>query len=189
MLAKKVVVRHSHDEEIPWEVLNLGLGKISEASEMGPLTELAYGKDAKIPDSVGAMRFHNIASIDVVKSLRGQFQKSPDDMSIKLGHAMLLAAGLQATHQEDRIYGLLGLMSEETRKPTPVNYQETHGELMLRAARHSLLHEKLGLFFDVMFPPANTLEARRKFQDLGLPVWCPHWLTPWVNKSPPVGGN
>jgi hypothetical protein len=186
VLAKKVVVRHSHDEEIPWEVLNLGLGKISEESGRG---SLAFGKDAKIPHGVGTMRFHNITSIEVVKSLREQFQKSPDDMAIEIGHAMILAAGLQATDPKDRIYGLLGLLSEETRKAIPVNYQETDGELMLRAARHSLLHEKLGLIFHVMFPPANTLEARRKFQDLGLPTWCPHWLTAWVDRSPPVGGN
>jgi hypothetical protein len=189
VLAKEIVVRHSHDEEIPWEVLNLGLGKISKGSEMGSLTELAYGKDAKLSDSVGAMRFHNIVSIEVVKSLREQFQKSPDDMAIDIGHAMILAAGLQATDLRDRIYGLLGLLSEETRKAIPVNYQEKVGELVLRTARHSLLHEKLGLCYHVMFPPANTLEARRKFQDLGLPTWCPHWLTPWVDKGPPVGGN
>jgi hypothetical protein len=186
VLAKEVVVRHSFDEEIPWEVLNLGLDKISKGSEMGPL---AFGKDAKIPESVGTMRFHNIASIGVVKSLREQFQKSPDDMAIDIGHAMILAAGLQATDPRDTIYGLLGLLSEETRKAIPVNYQEKIGELVLRAARHSLVHEKLGLCYHVMFPPANTLEARKRFQDLGLPTWCPHWLTPWVDKSPPVGGN
>jgi hypothetical protein len=155
VLAKKVVVRHSHDEEIPWEVLNLGLGKISEESGMG---SLAFRKNAKIPDCVGTMRFHNITSIEVVKSLRERFQKSPDDMAIEIGHAMMLAAGLQATDPKDRIYGLLGLLSEETRKAIPVNYQETHGELMLRAARHSLLHEKLGLIFMSCFHQQTHLK-------------------------------
>jgi hypothetical protein len=170
VLAKKVVVQHSHDEEIPWEVLNLGLGKTSEKSEMG---SLAFGKDAKIPDSVGTMRFHNITStsIEVVKSLRKQFQKSPDDMAIEIGYAMILAAGLQATDPKDRIYGLLGLLSEETRKAIPVNYQEAYGERAYAQGSSSFpSSRKARPDFSCHVPTGDTLEARKKFQDLGLPT-------------------
>jgi hypothetical protein len=186
VLAKELVVRHSHNEEISWEVLNLGLGEISKGSE---ITSLAFGKDANVPSSVRTLRFHNIASVEMVNLFREQFQKFPDDMTIELGEAMVLSSGLQATYQEDRIYGLLGLMSEETRKAIPINYQQTNGELMLRVARHSLLHEKRALIYHVMCSPAKTLESRRKFEELGLPTWCPDWVSQWLEKGSPVGAN
>ena len=184
--AKDLLLRHSSDEEIHWETLDRFVsGALQRSSSPFLFTETNAAKSRTGKD----LKSNNIISIRMMSNIRRQFHNSPDSQTLGLSLAMLLTAYLDSTEEKDRIYGLLGLTSEETKNAVQVDYKKETRDVILTAARHSLLRETTGMLaLNMSWTPA-TLEAREAFQRLNLPSWCPDWLTQGAERAPPCRGQ
>jgi hypothetical protein len=93
---------------------------------------------------------------------------------------LLEIAGLRATIAKDYIYGLVGLMDDETRSQLRVDYSASDASVFAQAVRVACSQKDGARMLPTLWGIYSVVESTLE----GLPTWCPDFSNSWnsVNK-------
>jgi hypothetical protein len=170
-LANDLVLQHA-SEKISWETFTV-VAEFVLHPEVEPFLR-DYSDDWS---GVNMQLYRNLSmsrSMNIARQLRKRLSPSTN---ITLAFMLSLTSSFRATNTRDKIYGLLGLVSQATRNSIKVNYDIPIRDLMIDVSRFLLLQEPAQLESLHLAGKSPPHRSCKQFQELELPSWCPDWLS------------
>ncbi|KAI0969291.1 heterokaryon incompatibility protein-domain-containing protein [Xylaria arbuscula] len=172
-LAKKVVMRTRHDACL-WDGGVVGISR-----NQGPSFALYGENQFGLPSEIMPRMEQGIKNMNSMESFRNSLSAHPDGSPIS--ELLVRSVEFQCSDPRDRIYGLLGLTTDDARSAISVKYHDDYSELdaSIEAARFSLTDESSFQLLEMSGISADLGEfpSRRAAERVN---WVPDWQNPHI---------
>ncbi|KAI8630247.1 heterokaryon incompatibility protein-domain-containing protein [Xylariaceae sp. FL1651] len=172
-LAKKVVMYTRHDT-CAWDEGVLGIAR-GQGPSFSLYGENEFGLSSRIMTRLG----HGIKNMNGMETFRASLKENPD--GLPLSELLVRSVEFQCTDPRDRIYGLLGLTTENARSNITVDYSDTNSELDVSSevVRFSITGESSFQLIELSGVGVSCTKLQRQ-QLNERPSWIPDWEAPHI---------